>query len=151
MAKLRRVVVGADSSGSSPVSDSAVESQAFGGPGTPRIAVLWEERWTAAGWSSADPAQPYSPLPGADAVRFVELVLPAHDAPLPADAFDIPLHSTPTIDLLFVARGEAELVLDTGAVTLAAGDYLVMRGDVHGWRNVGPEECVLVAAMAGTG
>jgi hypothetical protein len=48
---------------------------------------------------------------------------------------ELPLHSTPTTDYLMVLEGQLDLVLPDGSVTvLDAGDCVVQRGAVHGWR-----------------
>ena len=44
-------------------------------------------------------------------------------------------HATDTIDYLVMLEGEVTLMLETGEVTLRAGDFLVDRGVVHSWRN----------------
>jgi quercetin dioxygenase-like cupin family protein len=61
-----------------------------------------------------------------------------------------PLHRTPTLDLLEVLNGSIVVTLDVGEETLHAGDCLVLRGDVHGWRNEAATPAILVAAMFGT-
>lgn len=53
---------------------------------------------------------------------------------LETDAF---MHATDTLDYLVVLSGEVVLVLETGEVTLRAGDFIVDRGVIHGWRNDG--------------
>lgn len=47
------------------------------------------------------------------------------------------MHATDTLDYLVVVSGEVVLVLETGEVTLRAGDFIVDRGVIHGWRNDG--------------
>jgi mannose-6-phosphate isomerase-like protein (cupin superfamily) len=47
------------------------------------------------------------------------------------------MHATDTIDYLFVISGEVVLVLEADEVTLRAGDLIVDRGVIHGWRNDG--------------
>jgi quercetin dioxygenase-like cupin family protein len=59
------------------------------------------------------------------------------------------LHRTDTLDLVQVLEGEVVLTLDEGQVRLGANDCLVMRGDVHGWRNDGSTPAVLAAVMVG--
>ncbi|MDD3798359.1 MAG: cupin domain-containing protein [Novosphingobium sp.] len=44
-------------------------------------------------------------------------------------------HATNTIDYIVVVDGEVVLELETGEVTLKAGDCLVDRGVIHSWRN----------------
>lgn len=55
------------------------------------------------------------------------------------DAF---LHATDTIDYAVMLKGEVTLVLEAEEVKLRAGDVLVDRGVVHGWRNDGPDTAV---------
>jgi quercetin dioxygenase-like cupin family protein len=55
------------------------------------------------------------------------------------------MHVTDTLDYFVMLSGSVTLELDTGAVTLAPGDFVVNRGVMHGWRNDGPEVAVLAA------
>jgi mannose-6-phosphate isomerase-like protein (cupin superfamily) len=45
------------------------------------------------------------------------------------------MHFTETADHFYVIAGEVKLVLESGEVTLRAGDLGVCRGAMHGWRN----------------
>lgn len=60
------------------------------------------------------------------------------------------MHRTTSIDYAVVLSGRIVLLLDEEEVALEAGDLVVQRGTMHGWRNPGPEACeiafVLVAA-----
>lgn len=61
------------------------------------------------------------------------------------------VHRTESVDYAVVMDGEIDMELDDGtAVHLWAGDVLVQRGTVHGWRNRGGEPCriafVLISA-----
>jgi quercetin dioxygenase-like cupin family protein len=56
-------------------------------------------------------------------------------------------HSTRTVDCLTVLSGRVTLLLETGEIELTAGDFVVQRNTLHGWRNDGPEPCILVGAM----
>ena len=56
-------------------------------------------------------------------------------------------HSTRTLDCLTVLSGRVTLLLETGEIELTAGDFVVQRNTLHGWRNDGPEPCVLIGAM----
>lgn len=47
-------------------------------------------------------------------------------------------HATNSIEYLIMLEGEVVLQLETGEVTLRAGDCLVDRGVIHNWRNPGP-------------
>jgi mannose-6-phosphate isomerase-like protein (cupin superfamily) len=47
------------------------------------------------------------------------------------------MHATDTIDYLVMIGGEVVLVLEAGEAVLRAGDFIVDRGVIHGWRNDG--------------
>jgi mannose-6-phosphate isomerase-like protein (cupin superfamily) len=60
------------------------------------------------------------------------------------------MHSTDTIDMEVVLRGEVILELDDGAQRLLrAGDTVVQNGTRHRWRNPGAEPCVMAIFMVG--
>jgi mannose-6-phosphate isomerase-like protein (cupin superfamily) len=61
----------------------------------------------------------------------------------------VPLHSTNTLDYDFVVSGELTLLLETGEITLAAGDAVVLPGVVHGWRT-DRTGCTLLVTLVGT-
>jgi uncharacterized cupin superfamily protein len=54
------------------------------------------------------------------------------------------MHFTNTADHFYVIEGEVVLVLETGDVTLKAGDIGICRGVMHGWRNDGDKLARLV-------
>ena len=56
-----------------------------------------------------------------------------------------PLHRHETIDFGIVIHGEVEAFMDSGeSRLLRAGDVLVQRNTLHGWRNPSPTEWVRV-------
>jgi hypothetical protein len=55
---------------------------------------------------------------------------------------------TNTLDYDTVLEGSCELILETGSVTLAVGDHVVIPGTVHGWR-AGPDGVVLSVVLIG--
>jgi mannose-6-phosphate isomerase-like protein (cupin superfamily) len=55
------------------------------------------------------------------------------------------MHATDTIDYLAMLSGEITLVLETEEVVLRAGDLIVDRGVIHGWRNDGSEVARMVS------
>lgn len=59
------------------------------------------------------------------------------------------LHATPTVDCVMQVSGESVLVLEDTEVHLKPGDWLVINGVVHAWRNDGDEPAVLVGVMIG--
>lgn len=147
---VRRVVTTTDQGGRSAIASDARPAVGFGDETEDAItlAVIWEAKTPVDyGAMGGDPGEGFTQLPMPATVRMVQLVVAAHGTG--EGALDIPMHRTDTLDLIFIAAGEIELVVESGMVLLAAGDYLVMQGDVHGWRNTGPEPCTIVAAMLG--
>ena len=60
------------------------------------------------------------------------------------------MHTTDSIDFIYVISGEVILALDDGAeVHLAAGHTIVQSGTRHAWRNPGQEPCRLIAVQIG--
>lgn len=60
------------------------------------------------------------------------------------------MHTTDSIDYLYVASGAATLELDDGMeVDVRAGDTIVQNGTRHAWRNRGTEPCVIVVTLIG--
>lgn len=83
----------------------------------------------------ADPVVPYrTELLHESASNFAICQFPARSG----EAY---MHATDTIDYLVVLSGACTLVLETGEVALSAGDFVVDRGVMHGWRNDHDEAC----------
>lgn len=60
------------------------------------------------------------------------------------------MHTTDTVDLIYVISGEIVLELDDGAeVTVRAGETIVQSGTRHAWHNRGTEPCRLIAVEIG--
>ena len=60
------------------------------------------------------------------------------------------MHTTDSIDFIYVISGEVIMELDDGKeVHLAAGDTIVQSGTRHAWRNPGQEPCRLIAVQIG--
>ena len=53
-------------------------------------------------------------------------------------------HETPSIDFVYVAHGRCTFLSAAGAIVLAAGDTIVVRGGQHAWVNHDAEPCRLV-------
>jgi mannose-6-phosphate isomerase-like protein (cupin superfamily) len=124
----RRVVTGLDAEGKSCV--------IFDGP-VPRHAPVANLVWRSAAVPAdnggiADAAVPYAMEMLHDGgANFILTELPPG---MGGEAF---MHATNTIDYLVVISGEVVLVLETSEVTLRAGDLIIDRGVIHGWRNDG--------------
>ena len=66
------------------------------------------------------------------------------------DEDDPEMHTTDTLDYVFVVSGAADLELDDGRKErVEGGDCVVQRGTRHAWRVVGDEPLVLCAVMVG--
>ena len=60
------------------------------------------------------------------------------------------MHTTDTIDFVYVISGEVWLELDNGEeVHLKLGDTVVQNGTRHAWRNKGTEPCQMVVCIIG--
>jgi mannose-6-phosphate isomerase-like protein (cupin superfamily) len=60
------------------------------------------------------------------------------------------MHTTDTVDMEVILRGEVILELDDGAQrTLRAGDTVIQNGTRHRWHNPGDEPCVMAVFMVG--
>ncbi|MGH7642604.1 MAG: cupin domain-containing protein [Candidatus Dormibacteria bacterium] len=136
---LRRLVTGVDSQGRSSVTsdaltnDTAVADQYV-------VDDLWSTQLPAATAGAID-------LPGAaDDDVMVGTVIFRRCTVAPRT--NIAFHTTDTVDCLVVVSGSVTLVLETGEVLLCAGDCLVQRNTVHGWRNDREEPCELIGVLA---
>lgn len=171
--KVRRVVTGHDDRGKAVVaSDDTVE------PISPALTPgfhfyrLWGRDETPTFPDDGAPRPSPEYFPPADGSRFAIFTVPPGREGLPDDLDvaaaleefeqklpgmarhlepDNPgMHTTDTIDYLFVVSGEAVLELDDGAeVTVRAGDAIVQNGTRHRWRNDGTEPCIIVVALIG--
>jgi mannose-6-phosphate isomerase-like protein (cupin superfamily) len=124
----RRVVTGLDAEGRSCVIiDDEVPRHA------PVANLVWRSGAVPAdNAGSADAAVPYDMAMLHDGGT--NFILTEFPPGMGGEAF---MHATDTIDYLVVISGEVVLVLETGEVTLRAGDLIVDRGVIHGWRNDG--------------
>jgi hypothetical protein len=143
---MRRVVTGLNAAGKSCI--------LFDGPVPrhgPAANLIWRNAVPADNSGEADMAVPYDMAHLHDGqVNFIVTELPPVDANggLPGGAF---LHATDTIDYLVMIAGEVVLVLESGEVTLRAGDFIVDRGVIHGWRNDGAVPAVFASVTIPAG
>ncbi|MEJ5976748.1 cupin domain-containing protein [Novosphingobium sp. PS1R-30] len=130
----RRVVTGLDALGRSTV--------LFDGPiphhDDSAAAVVWRTHGHPADNSgAADTVAPYDTAmlhnPGSN---FVICQFRPHTPEI--------MHATNTIDYLVILSGRVILVLEESEIELGAGDCVVDRGVLHGWRNPHDEPCVAV-------
>lgn len=101
--------------------------------------------------SATMPPDTCAPLPTADmaaATAELEAAAPGLLATMEPDAPG--MHTTDTIDVIYVISGEIVLELDDAAkVTVRAGETIVQSGTRHAWRNPGSEPCRLIAVQIG--
>jgi quercetin dioxygenase-like cupin family protein len=57
------------------------------------------------------------------------------------------MHATDTLDFLVVVSGEVTFITETGETLLKAGDVLIDRGVMHGWRNDSDQPCRIVNVL----
>lgn len=169
----RLIVTGLDTNGkSSFISDAEIDARtAAAMPG-----YGWHRLWS---WDNTptvpnDGMEPQGPdhFPAPGGVRFIVFTVPPGTVKAPDD-FDFEaarpeleekfpgraahmeshqtgLHTTATIDFIYVADGEIWLELDDGQeVHLKTGDSLVQNGVRHAWRNHGAKPCSLVVTIVG--
>jgi hypothetical protein len=58
-------------------------------------------------------------------------------------------HATASVDSMMQVSGESVCVLEDTEIRLAPGDWLILNGVVHAWRNDGDEPAVLVGVVVG--
>ena len=172
MNNVRRVVTGVDEQGRSVViSDSPVS------PLTARAVpgYAWHRLWSfdrpPAVPNDGQPMHAPAHFPPPDGVRFIVFTVPprataAAESVDPEAARELEekfpgraahmesdqtgLHTTATIDLIYILSGEVSLELDDGKeVHLRAGDAVVQNGVRHAWRNYSDHPCSLVACILG--
>jgi mannose-6-phosphate isomerase-like protein (cupin superfamily) len=169
----RLIVTGLDDNGkSSVISDRHVEARtaaAVPGYGWHRL-WSWDEVPNVPN-SGIEPEGPnHFPPPGG--VRFIVFTVPPGSVTAPADldmdvgaleleekfpgraahmeSHQTGLHTTATIDFIYVVEGEIWLELDDGhEIHLNTGDSLVQNGVRHAWRNYGTKPCRLVVTILG--
>ena len=66
-----------------------------------------------------------------------------------ANAPQIPMHTSESVDYIAVMRGEIVLVTDKDEVTLKQGDTLVQTGNNHTWENRTDDVAVLLVVVVG--
>jgi hypothetical protein len=108
------------------------------------FSILWEVKTPPTSTTvGGEPAgDPFPQLPPPGVARAVRLAIAGNGG-------QIETHQTDTIDVVAVVSGRVDLVLETGTVSLSAGEYLVMQGDIHGWSNPHAEACVIFGLMLG--
>lgn len=126
----RVIVVDADGAGSAVGQDGRLDDGRLPVPGL-RTRLVWATN------SASDYRTPLdaiewpkgiAPLPGGTRFSIIDLA-PGYYASA--------LHRTDTVDYVICLSGRAEMLLDDGTVSLAAGDVAIQCGTNHGWANPG--------------
>lgn len=129
----RRIVTGLDANGRSAILiDGAADTVAWATAGMP-----------VDNSGTADTGGAFSFAMPANGTKFIMFELPS----MPGVMSSPGMHSTDTIDYLVVVKGEVVLVTETGETTCRAGDMIVDRGVLHGWRNDGAEVAHVAVVM----
>jgi hypothetical protein len=133
----RLIVTAADGDGKSGVS-KVFDLDSFLLPGTPVRNQLWQLAFAGfeSGPNDLPPESDIDCPPGTMGWRIVRMT--------PGRKYE--LHKTPTIDIDSVLHGNVQLILDSGPMDLASGDYVVLPAVAHGW-HVGTDGCTLSVVM----
>lgn len=93
------------------------------------------------------------------AMRFMKLRMPTKTEisaslqqagePLPDNWESYNLHSTDSVDYIYVLSGAISCITGTQRLELKTGDFLTQVGPEHTWINDNNEPCYLLAAMVG--
>lgn len=109
----------------------------------PSDGVIWQTAETPASNSgTADQGGTFSFQFATGATKFFIAELPPGDG-----LFGPGMHASNTIDYIAILRGEVVLVLETGETLVRAGDVVVDRGVLHGWRCDGPDPVAMAIVM----
>jgi len=170
MADLKRYVVGLDEKGRSAVLETGVPNQQEQ-PDFFWRATLWKTRETPvdnsiSGDRSLDGGAARSPFPNGMLVRSLELwpdpdpeqhqkmfadlneMVGQNHEPTEADKQRSPtMHTTDTLDVIHVIRGEIYLILDDEEILLQASDTVIIQGTNHGWSNRSDAPCLMLGSM----
>jgi hypothetical protein len=143
---MRKLVAGVDAQGRSClVDETSVELQRLDAIPTLAMARLY-----------ATDQSPPPPRPPAQSERvdvglapgFVRWNVVAHD-PYDEPTVTTTMHHADKLDLVFVADGSADFVLQDGAHHVGVGDCVVTAGVDHAWK-AGPDGVCLVVVSIGT-
>jgi|GEM_PF-2343835 len=104
-------------------------------------------------------AKPYNIELPESAFRFMTLRMPtrhemekelrAAGQAIPADWTKFNIHSTDSIDYVYVLSGEINYIVGNQITKLKQGDFLAQIGPEHSWFNDSNEACMLLCIMIG--
>jgi hypothetical protein len=156
----RLVVTGHAADQSVFVSDAVAPELQLAGPSV-RACFLWGRDRVAVFPDRGLMPTLAGPIPPPGGCRFSTLTIEAganlayHNfvvaalGPL-AEASNPGFHATPTLDFVVILAGELSLEVDQGGTrVLRQGDFAVINGGRHRWRNCGDTAATLAAVMIG--
>ncbi len=93
------------------------------------------------------------------ALRFLKVRMPTKTemitdlqkagAPIPEDWTKFNLHSTDTIDYLYILSGKVTCIIGEMPLPLSEGDFIAQFGPMHTWINDHSEPCYMLCVMVG--
>ncbi len=171
--KVRRVVTGHSGDGKAIVaSDTEVEGTRVDLMPGIELHRLWGSDSPPAYPDDGSPMESHTYFPPVGGFRFIQFVAPPASSAAPPDVdeeagiaemeeklpgllstleADTPgMHTSDTVDLLYIVSGEITLELDDGMeVELLAGDTIVQSGTRHRWHNRSAKPCRIIAVCIG--
>lgn len=147
--RVRRVVTGHSPDGRSTVMIDSVCPHLRELPDFPtfRFTDLWVAKTAPADNrghdDDADGPLSHTPPPSGNVFRLLEI---APDPP-GVDMAQTGMHTTPTVDYVYVLAGQITVILQEGEVELRTGDVLIQRGTVHAWSNRGSVPCIMLGVL----
>jgi mannose-6-phosphate isomerase-like protein (cupin superfamily) len=159
----RRVITGYDEDGRSTINADEPANRYQDSSGRPglRVTSFWEGAVppeTAVVDPDPKSEMSFVPPPGDARVMHVYFPPDPPEAPDPSAStssndpsawhFDESrgkrMHATNTIEVLLIAKGKIDLVLEAATTTLEEGDVVVQQGTWHAWKNPYGKPCELV-------
>ncbi len=140
MPSVRRVVTGHDASGRAVVASDKVLEGRTNPAGDVGFTQLWSTAVSPADNDDSADGHDRRPDPtrsGGSALRIVEL----------APGARTPMHRNVSLDFAMVLSGEADLIDDVAVTRVEAGDIVVRRGTMHGWRNPSADTPARIAVV----
>lgn len=137
--KVRRVVTGRDADGNIVIVSDRLAPSVVTLPQAPGSALvdLWRDERLPPDLTGADDPTTgsFELMPSGALFRVIDLAW--------TDAEPM-WHETSSIDFVYVAAGRCTFLSAAGALDLAAGDTIVVRGGQHAWVNRDAEICRLI-------
>jgi quercetin dioxygenase-like cupin family protein len=141
---VRRIVTGLDGDGRPAVLQEEQLTAVLGDGTSSGLWPIWGVNGTPVVPTSSPASvfEPFFPLVGGFRC-FVQQIPPG----------SVPMHVTPTVDVILILEGELWLELDQdgGEHRLGPGDFLIQNGTRHAWHNRSEQACLAVGIALGAG